>query len=280
LGAWLRRLSSRAGAAGPIIVDMTLECDQGSQAAAYVLGELEGAELAAFKLHLRRCPTCAEEVELLESAAHAVPLLATPQAPRDPPPISDRTDVEARLQEALHKRPQLRAIMGGAAEDAGRESGAPPPHKRRKRRIPTQVTIAVAGLLVVALMAAILTRESNSINYIRAEAGWDAGGAVVKVQGTQAELLVEGMPPPPRGKFYEVWLRYKHSSALTPTTARVRLNVSDEAGVGIPADIDKTVALAVYEEPLHGPLSTKSGAVIVADLRPLTEPGSVTRTVT
>jgi hypothetical protein len=61
------------------------------------------------------------------------------------------------------------------------------------------VTIAVAALLVVALMTAILTRESNAISYLRAEVGWSGGEAVVKIQGTQAELLVEGMPaPPPR----------------------------------------------------------------------------------
>jgi len=50
--------------------------------------------------------------------------------------------------------------------------------------------------------------------------------------------------------------------------------------VGIPADIDNSVVLAVDEEPIHGPLTTKAGAVIVADLRPLTEPGTVTRTIT
>jgi hypothetical protein len=261
---------------------MTLECDWGDQAAAYVLGGLEGAEMDAFKVHLRGCPSCAEEVELLESAVHAVPLLATPQAPREASPVSDRTDIERRLHEALHQRPQLRAIMGGAAEGAGGESSDPPGRKRRKGRkgrIPTQVTIAAAGLLVVALMTAILTRESNSINYIRAEAGWSGGGAVVKVQGTQAELLVEGMPAPPAGMFYGVWLRYKHSSRMTPTSARVGVNRVGEAGVGIPADIDKVIVLAVYEEPIHGPETTTSGAVIVADLRPVTEPGAVTRTV-
>ena len=280
MGAWLAWLFSCIGAAGPIIVDMTLECGRGDEAAAYVLGELEGAELAAFKHHLRRCSICTEEVELLESAVHAVPLLATPQAPHEPPPISDRATAGLRIQAALHERPRLRAIMGGAAEGAGGDSGDPPARRRRKGRIPTQVTIAVAGLLVVALMAAILTRESNSISYLSAEAGWSGGGAVLKIQGSRAELLVEGMPAPSVGKFYEVWVRYKHRSALTPTSAKVGLNQSGEAGVGIPADIDNVIVLAVYEEPIHGPLTTRSGAVIVADLRPLSEPGSVTRTVT
>ena len=280
MGAWLRPVCCGTAAVGPIIVDMTLECDRGDQAAAYVLGELEGADLAAFKLHLRRCPICAEEVELLESAVHAVPLLATPQAPREPPPISDRATAELRIQEVLHQRPHLRAIIGGAAEGAGGESGDPPARRRRKGRIPTQVTIAVAALLVVALMTAILTRESNAISYLRAEVGWSGGEAVVKIQGTQAELLVEGMPAPPPGRFYEVWPRYKHRSSESASSAKVGVNRFGEAVVGIPADIDNSVVLAVDEEPIHGPLTTKAGAVIVADLRPLTEPGTVTRTIT
>lgn len=142
------------------------------------------------------------------------------------------------------------------------------------------MTIAVAALLVVALMTAILTRESNAISYLRAEVGWSGGEAVVKIQGTQAELLVEGMPAPPPGRFYEVWPRYKHRSSESASSAKVGVNRFGEAVVGIPADIDNSVVLAVDEEPIHGPLTTKAGAVIVADLRPLTEPGTVTRTIT
>jgi hypothetical protein len=253
---------------------MATECDQADQAAAYVLGELHGAELSAYKLHLRGCAICAEEVELIEAAAQAVPLLATRQAPREQEPVSERSNAAFKLQQATNPGPRLRAIAGGANADdgdGGDDDGFQKPRRGRRRgRIPTSVTITVAALLVVALMTYILTRESNAISYIKAEAGWSGGGAVVKIQGTQAELLVENMPAPPHGRYYEVWLRYKGSSHLTATSAKVGLNPLGEAAVGIPADIENAIVLAVYEEPVGGPRTTNSGAVIVADLRAYT----------
>jgi hypothetical protein len=254
---------------------MAIECDRSDEATAYVLGELEGAELSEFKLHLRGCAACTEEVELLESAAEAVPLLATRQTPREQEPVSERSNAAFKLQQATDPLPRLRAIAGGGGEDDEVEARPSrhykPRRKRRNGRIPTSVTITVAALLVVAMMTYILTRESNSIAYIRAEAGWTGGGAVVKVQGSRAELLVADMPAPPANGYYEVWLRYKHSSHLTATSAKVGLNSQGEAAVGIPADIQNAIVLAVYEEREHGPRTTNSGAVIVADLRPYTE---------
>ena len=255
---------------------MAIECDRRDEATAYVLGELEGVALSEFKLHLRGCAACAEEVELLESAAEAVPLLATRQTPREQEPVSERSNAAFKLQQATDPLPRLRAIAGGGGEDSdddgrGSRYEKPRPKRRRTGRIPTSVTITIAALLVVAMMTYILTRESNSIDYIRAEAGWKGGGAVVKIQGSRAELLVADMPAPPSGGYYEVWLRYKHSSHLTATNAKVGLNIQGEAGVGIPADIQNAIVLAVYEERRHGPRTTNSGAVIVADLRPYTE---------
>ena len=68
------------------------QCARTRDASLYVLGELQGRQLESFARHLRRCEECAEEVELLQQAADAVPLLAS----RQRPPVDEEPQFEQR----------------------------------------------------------------------------------------------------------------------------------------------------------------------------------------
>lgn len=285
---------------------MQAGCERSEQAGAYVLGEMGSAELDDFARHLAQCEACADEVELLEAAADAVPLLATrplgamvPQSGSEvaygAPPDPTSTDAETayrpphigsaapqadpRIPAAETKPlsatrsvrgPRLRALTGGIG--SGARSLASNNGKGRGRflqqPVPKHVLAMFGALAVAAIITAILVHRSNSIRYIAAQRGWTDGGALIKVQGSSGELLVEGMPKPPPGSRYQLWVLNKGTTALAPTNAYVHLNRRGEAGVQIPGDINDLVAIAAFEEPLSGPPTKPSGAVIVADLIP------------
>lgn len=257
-------------------------CDRTRDAALYVLGELHGSQLEAFTVHARACDTCAEEIEVLQAAADAMPLLAARHIPtevleareperRAPALVAAMAQAEASAErEQAHsqsRRPNLKAILGGATAT---EPPTPTrPSRLRVLRTPMPKPAAL-GILLLGIIAAVtiaLSHQAASIHYLRVKAGWTDGGAALKLEGNQLELLVEGMPQPATGNGYEVWVLDNGSKELRPTSVWVNLNGAGEAGVKVPGNYHDWEALAVYVEPLTGLHTTKSGAVVVADLR-------------
>lgn len=155
-----------------------------------------------------------------------------------------------------------------ARERAGRSAGADA-RTRLRSPIPRSGLVSFIALGVLAVATLALSNTAASVRYGRIRAGWENGGAAVKLQGSHLELLVEGMPRPPRGYGYQVWVVDRLTSRPVPTTAWVRLNQLGEAGVDVPGDYHQWDAVAVYMEPLLGHDSTHSGAVVVGDLRGL-----------
>jgi anti-sigma factor RsiW len=270
-------------------------CSHTSDAGLYVLGELRGYELDAFARHLQTCDECAAEVDLLEEAGDAVPLLAARPVPLDQPeqrierhaPLlaaaaakaKEEAEQQARAeQEAEGQRPVLRAITGGAATSAEtiRAALAPPkpkvPSRRSLRRKPVPKP-ALIGIVLVAVIGAAtiaISDRSASIRYIHrgVKAGWTTGGgAAIKVEGNQAEVLVDGMPQPSPGTVYQVWVVDKTTKKPAPTHAMLHPDVKGEAGANVPGNYHDMAAIAVYVEPKGGPYTTRSGAVVVADMR-------------
>ena len=264
-------------------------CSRTGEAPLYVLGELQGAELDAFARHLQRCEECAEEVGLLQQAADAVPYLGSPsillEEEKEPPAqrvttptlaFAAATAREARIAAqsdaewqppAQTGRPVLRTIQGGASRTR-EQSGAP---KRRllKTPVPRSGLAAFLALAVLAIVTVALSGEGASLRYYRISAGWLHGGAALKLEGNQLQLLVDTMPKPPKGEGYQVWVMNRSDKTLTPTSSWIRLNLLGQAGVNVSGDYHQWAAIAVYTEPLTGPYTTRSGAAVVGDLRRL-----------
>ncbi len=274
---------------------MDSDCGRHRDAAAYVLGDLRGQALADYQRHLETCAGCQDEVALLQSAADAVPLLAAaPPKPADgdeddadeirpgvwakeriamvnAPKLPTLRDLAAPAANAATARPTARpGLLGGV----GRLFGLPP--WRRTNRgglrgspVPGPIMAGVAALAIAAILVIALTKQSQSINYVKGQIAWDNGAAVLKMEGSQGQLLVVGMPTAPSGSSYQVWAIERGVRKEIPLQARLRLNKKGEGGVVIPGDVRTYLALVVYAEPRAGTESPQGTPYVVADLRKL-----------
>ncbi len=265
-------------------------CTQAGEPLRYVMGEIGGDELVEFTRHLQTCDLCAEEVRLLQQAADAMPLLDAEDAGSERPEPARRS-----------RRGSLRALEGGAAnapqnvrpsQDANpgpnaeanaaaareaaaiREATAAGAARRAttarrplKQPVPRPAMFGFAALVLIGVLTLVLTHRADGISYVRVKAGWTPGGAALQLQGNKLELLVEGMPRPQASSGYQIWTLDSLTDRLAPTNSWLHLNKLGEAGVAVAGDYHNWDAIAVYVEPLHGQDSTRSGAVVVADLR-------------
>jgi hypothetical protein len=233
------------------------DCVDARAATAYVLGELRGPDLHAFEHHLSGCMSCREEVELLENAAEAMPLMINRVAASAGVP-PERTASSSRRRAF---------VLGDVADPEGFATNVMPlrihdargdknpqadarTHRRRwfKQPVPRPVMIGLGALLIVAVITIVLNHKAAGVHFIRGQAAWSVGGAAVKLDGSHGELLVEGMPKAPAGRRYEIWLM-RGANPPAPTGTWFGVNRRGEAGVAIPGDIGTVRAVLAYAEP-------------------------------
>jgi anti-sigma-K factor RskA len=227
---------------------MGTELDCGRDAAAYVLGALDENEAIAFRAHMASCAACREEVDLLQSAASALPMMV----PQYQPPGTLRSSVMNQVRSEA-RRP--------AAAPATQRGG----RKWLARPVPKPVLVALGALLVVAVVTIVLSNRTAGTRYIPAKTAWRSGGAAVKLNSGHGELLVQGMPAPPAGKVYEVWVQHGHR-APSPTDALFDVNSSGQAAVEVPGRLSNRDTVLVTAEPAGGARVPTPPVVIVAAL--------------
>jgi hypothetical protein len=118
---------------------------------------------------------------------------------------------------------------------------------RRGRGVPILVVIAlaVAAGLYVGISP---TGHSGSAKPLPATVGVQAS---LRRIGSRAELLVSGMPEPPIGEVYEVWLT-RASGAPHPTDALFTVSRAGKASVYVPGSLRGVREITVTSEPLGG----------------------------
>ena len=263
-------------------------CARSGDATLYVRGELNARQQESFARHLRRCEDCAEAVDLLQVAA-ATPLLGTAHMPpeeeddpgrRAPTPALTVIAANARAARLAAERaaeagtkpppgrPRLRPIPGGAGATPKQPAQASG-RRRMRAPVPKSGLIGFMAVAVLAIATVAFTSQAAGIRYTRIRAGWSSGGAALKLEGNHLELLVENMPKPASGSGYQIWVGDRADKKLAPTTAWIHLNNLGQAGVNVPGDYHQWDAIAVYVEPRRGHYTTRSGAVVVGDLRGL-----------
>jgi hypothetical protein len=225
---------------------MPPDLDHRGDPAAYLLGAMDDAEAAEFRRHLEACASCQEEVESLRGVVDVLPLAATQlDAPRS---LRRRvlTEVRAAAREDRHARTNT---LG--------------------RRVTWRPAVAGAGVLMAAgaaALAIVLSTNTPGSRLIRATVAWRSAHVVLKVSGGRGQLLARGMPAPPSGKVYEVWV--KHGSANpNPTDALFDVTRSGQATVSVPGSLSGQVTVMVTAEPRGGSLVPTSAPVVVAKLR-------------
>lgn len=225
-------------------------------AAAYVLGALPEHEFESYREHLGGCVECAAEILALQPVADS---LALGVVRVDAPP-----DLQARLM----------ATVGGEAEllrAAGREADLPPRRRMgwRARLAPAVAATAAlaAGLAIGALAiggsGSTVTR-TQTIEAAVAAPGYHATAALRK-SGSHVVLVLTGMPAPPPGRIYEMWLE-RGTQAPQPTDVLFSVTHSGGGSVGVPGSLDGVSKVLVTAEPLGGSLKPTREPVIVASI--------------
>ena len=146
----------------------------------YVLGILEVAEAGAFEAHLAECAACRAGVASYGGVLRA--LRALPTAAPPPPP-------------SLGRQPLGRAPLGWIAAVAAAAIVGIAVGQRTMGARPDADVVAVAEIMAAQPRAVALAGPSAR------------GTAIVGSGGTRTAFVVSGLPPPPAGRGYQVWVR-------------------------------------------------------------------------
>jgi Anti-sigma-K factor rskA len=232
------------------------DCEWLPDGAAYVLGALDEPEVEVHRAHLAECPICRAEVAQLQfvadSLAIGVPRVVVPESLR------------ARVVGTAHAEAELRAA-GRAGGRAARVRVGRRPLSRRLAPVLAGALAVGVGLLIGAL--AFESTPSEKTEVIRAAVvapGYHATAELHKV-GSHLELVVVGMPAPPPGRIYEVWLEHG-TAAPEPTDALFSVTRTGSGSVGVPGDLHGVSKVLVTDEPLGGSLKPTSTPVILGSI--------------
>lgn len=223
--------------------------------APWLLGALGEREREEFERHLAACVRCREEVAALRPAVEALPLAAPPVAP--PPELRDR------IMRVVESEAEL---LQAAGEQADR---APEPRRERRRwpvfgslrpALVAAVTALVVGVGVGGYLIGNASTGGGGARVVAAKVSFPAAHASVRTEGDEASLDLANMPPPPRGRVYQVWLK-RDGQPPRPTRA---LFVVRSGSVTIPGGIKGADQVMVTDEPPGGSLAPTRQPVIVA----------------
>ena len=239
-------------------------CEHHDTAAAYVLGALPEDEHERFVAHLAVCDDCRESVAALQVAADALPLAAVQVGP--PPELKDRIMSVIRTE----------AELLGAAEargDAPVAAAEPAPARRRWWRRPglalrpLPAAAGAAVLIAVGVVGGIVLSGGDDARTVQGTvlvASAPQARAALELSDKASKLTVSGMPPPPSGKVYQVWLK-RPAQDPTPTTALFRVDAQGRADVEIQRGRLKGIEqVLVTAEPDGGSMAPTSNPVIAA----------------
>jgi anti-sigma-K factor RskA len=242
---------------------MSRECPQRDSAGPWVLGALGEEEQDAFATHLESCETCRREVADLQVVADALPM-AAPQVV--PPP-----ELKSRIMAVVNAEAQL---LRAAGPEADRVADRPRERERRGwwRRLAAPVTrlrpLPAAGLASLLLAVGVaggvlLSGGDDTVTH----PGFGPRGAEValRVTGDHGKLDLSGMPAPPPGRVYQVWLvRGKERPRPTHTLFTVPRDGHTE--VDIMESLKGTDRVLVTAEPSGGSTQPTSDPIVGATL--------------
>jgi anti-sigma factor RsiW len=244
-------------------------CHHVDTVAAYLLGALDQPERADFEAHLKTCSQCREDLTSLRVVADALPL-AVPPVP--PPP-----QLRERLMQTVRAEAELLSSAGPAADK-------PQPTRRRRFDFAPAFSrpFALAGAAAALVLGIAVgfgvgsstndehtqTRTVVQVRTVQARVDTAAaprGTAVIVVRSGVATLRVQGLPAPPRGKVYEVWLLRRGAAAPSPTDARFSVSTRGSGRVALPS-VRGVEAVLVTAEPDGGSSAPTSQPFINAAL--------------
>jgi Anti-sigma-K factor rskA len=229
------------------------DCGEGLNAAAYVLGALDDPE--PYRRHLAACEACRAEVADLQRVVDSLPATVAPEVAPDA--LRERILETVRTEAAL-----LRA--------AGPSADAPPRATRSRlsrRASYLGASAAIAGIVAAAVIALSAgSSPSERVSPGQVAASLPGARAAVHQTGGRSELVVSGMPQPPLGKIYEVWLARR---GAPPQATDVLFGVTSRGlgSVNVPNSPRGVSELLVTSEPVGGSVRPTGPPLIRVQLR-------------
>jgi hypothetical protein len=226
-----------------------IDCPASADAAPYVLGALEDAELHRYREHLSACASCRAEVAELQLVADELPATVAPV-------VASETLRERILASVRSEAELLRA----AGHDADEPS--PAASRRRSRQLSLALAgVALAGVVAVAVAIAVGGGSSGHEHVTPGQVPIPGAQASLRQRDGRAELVVSGMPQPALGKIYEVWLSRGPGQAQ-PTNALFGVTSRGNGAVDVPHSLHGVKEVMVTSEPLGGSSHPTSPPVI------------------
>jgi Anti-sigma-K factor rskA len=213
----------------------SLDCQESVDAAAYVLGALDEPE--SYREHLATCAVCQAKVAKLRPVVDTLPATVPPQTAPE--------DLRRRVLAVVRAEAELLRVAGHEADE--------PPRRNSRWRSPRGAVLAWVALAVsaAAVLAIVLTAGSSQQTRVtRAHVDIAGAHASLRQVGGHSELLLAGMPQPPQGKIYEVWL--SRGAAPQPTDALFGVTSRGSGAVAVPGSLHGVREVLVTSEPLGG----------------------------
>lgn len=213
--------------------------------AAFALGALPEDERAQLERHMATCHDCRREADEL-----ALVVAELPEA-----------------TEAVPPPPELRSrIMAVVEADASERTASSPAHGHRgflAAFLRPRAALVAASVLLLAGLGAGIALTGDPEGSWQAEVVMAEASAELDMASDHATLAVRGMPPPPTGRVYQVWVQ-RGSGAPRPTQALFTTDPSGAATVHVEGRMDGVDAVLVTDEPKGGSRAPTRSPVIVA----------------
>jgi hypothetical protein len=132
---------------------------------------------------------------------------------------------------------------------------------------PALATALVLLLLVIGGGAALVGRSALDQNartvVARVNPELKGSRASLEVDGDRARIVGEGLPAPPAGHVYQVWLD-RGGKAPEPTSALFSTRRDGTASVDVPGSLDGVRAVMVTDEPSGGSAKPTGRIILTA----------------
>lgn len=217
--------------------------DCGGDAAAYVLGALEGQELEAFRTHLEQCAVCRDEVDAFGGVVNVLPIAA--------PARRASRGLRRRVMREVRNEPRRAARQGRAGWSLSALGGR------------AWAAGGAACAVVAAVVVGLTVGSGGGATVFPTSVAGIAGTAQLRLTNGHAELVVHDLTPPGHRRIYEVWLQHG-SSAPVPASVLFGVNSAGDADVGLPTNLHGVSHVLVTSEPLGGTKAPTRKPVIMA----------------